>query len=107
MKSGSRPASSSWAQKIATQLVRQKIHPNTISVLSVFFAARVNGARIHLDRAPGPTVDQADPRRSADQALQRRIPPAVGDDDLDAGIPRQPGQQLFGLGEIVEDGEDH
>lgn len=38
--------SSSWAQRIAAQLVRQGIHPNTISVLSVFFAAVAGGAMI-------------------------------------------------------------
>jgi phosphatidylglycerophosphate synthase len=38
--------SSSWAQKIAAQLVRAKIHPNTISVCSVFFAALAGGAMI-------------------------------------------------------------
>jgi phosphatidylglycerophosphate synthase len=38
--------SSSWAQKIAAQLVRQKIHPNTISVLSVFFATLAGASMI-------------------------------------------------------------
>lgn len=44
--------SSSWAQKIAAQLVRQKIHPNTISVLSVFFAALAGASMIWARQQP-------------------------------------------------------
>ena len=38
--------SSSWAQKIAAHLVRQKTHPNAISVFSVFFATLADPRRI-------------------------------------------------------------
>jgi phosphatidylglycerophosphate synthase len=38
--------SSGWAQKIAGELVRQKVHPNTISVLSVFFATIAGASMI-------------------------------------------------------------
>ena len=44
--------SSSWAQKIAAQLVRQQIHPNTISVLSVFFAALAGASMIWARQQP-------------------------------------------------------
>ena len=44
--------SSSWAQKIAGQLVRQKIHPNTISVLSVFFATLAGASMLWARQQP-------------------------------------------------------
>ena len=46
--------SSSWAQRIAAQLVRQGIHPNTISVLSVFFAAVAGGSMIWARQQQSP-----------------------------------------------------
>lgn len=47
--------SSGWAQKIAAELVRQKVHPNTISVLSVFFAT-VAGASMIWARQQTPAA---------------------------------------------------
>ena len=44
--------SSSWAQKIATRLIRQNVHPNTISVLSVFFAALAGASMIWALQQP-------------------------------------------------------
>ncbi|MGZ8899573.1 MAG: CDP-alcohol phosphatidyltransferase family protein [Limisphaerales bacterium] len=46
--------SSTWAQKIAAQLVLQKIHPNTISVLSVFFASLSGASMIWARQQPPP-----------------------------------------------------
>ena len=44
--------SSSWAQKIATYLIRQNVHPNTISVLSVFCAALAGASMIWARQQP-------------------------------------------------------
>jgi phosphatidylglycerophosphate synthase len=48
--------SSSWAQKIAAQLVRRKIQPNTISVLSVFFATLAGASMIWARQQPPTTA---------------------------------------------------
>jgi phosphatidylglycerophosphate synthase len=50
--------SSSWAHKIAAQLARRKVQPNTISVLSVFFAAVAGASMVWASQQtrPGPAL---------------------------------------------------